>query len=67
MVSPERLLLLCIFFLSRETVLYSQEKAVNRDKYRINISYTDETIKIDGVLDEQDYGYPSSHMPPQKS
>jgi hypothetical protein len=55
MVSPERLLLLCIFFLSGEIVLYSQEKAVNRDKYRINISPAGETIKIDGVLNEQSW------------
>jgi hypothetical protein len=53
MVSPQRLLLLCIIFLFGEVIIYSQEKAVNRNKYRINISYTGETIKIDGELNEQ--------------
>ncbi len=55
MVRSERLLLLCIFFLSGEILLYSQEKAVNRDKYSINISHTGETMKIDGVLNEQSW------------
>ena len=55
MVSPERLLLLCLFIISGEIVLYSQEKPVNRDKYRINISQTGETMKIDGVLNEQSW------------
>ena len=55
MISPERLLLLYVFFLSGEIVLYSQEKAVNRDKYRINISHAGETMKIDGVLNEQSW------------
>lgn len=36
-------------------MLYSQEKPVNRDKYRLNISQTAETMKIDGVLNEQSW------------
>ena len=36
-------------------MLYSQEKAVNRDKYRINISRTSEEMKIDGILDEKSW------------
>ena len=53
MVNPVRLLLLSTFILSGEILLYSQEKAVNRDKYRIEISPAAETIKIDGELNEQ--------------
>jgi len=55
MLSSERFLLLTLFFLSGEILLYSQEKAVNRDKYRINISRTSEAMKIDGVLDEKSW------------
>ena len=40
-----------IFFLIRFTI-YSQPKAVNRDKYRIHITYTEEKIVIDGLLNE---------------
>ena len=35
--------------------LYSQTKAVNREKYRINISHTDEQIKVDGLLNEESW------------
>jgi hypothetical protein len=55
MRNPERFLLFSLFFLSGGILLYSQEKAVNRDKYRINISRTSEVMKIDGVLDEKSW------------
>jgi len=32
--------------------IYSQSRAVNRDKYRIHITYTEEKIVIDGLLNE---------------
>ena len=35
--------------------LYSQTKAVNREKYRINIFHTDEQIKVDGLLNEESW------------
>ncbi len=34
-------------------LLSGQSKGVNRDKYRINISETNEEIDIDGILDEE--------------
>ena len=40
-------------FLLTCSLLYGQIKAVNRDKFRINIKETSETIKIDGILDEE--------------
>jgi hypothetical protein len=52
MITAGRLLLYCLLFLFGETVLYSQVKAVNRNKFRIHILHTGETMKIDGVLDE---------------
>ena len=55
MLSYKRFLLCSLFFLSGGILLYSQEKAVNRDKYRINISHTSESMKIDGVLDEKSW------------
>jgi len=55
MTCTERLLLLCLIFLSGEMTLYSQTKAVNREKYRINISHTDEQIKVDGLLNEESW------------
>ena len=55
MLSSKRFLLFTLFFLSGGILLYSQEKAVNRDKYRINISRTSESMKIDGVLDEKSW------------
>ena len=55
MFRPRRLLLLCLLFLSLGILLYSQEKAVNRDKYGIRISRTSEALKIDGVLDEKSW------------
>ncbi len=40
-------------FLLTCSLLYGQIKAVNRDKFRINIKETSETIKVDGILDEE--------------
>jgi hypothetical protein len=34
------------------TILFGQSKGINREKYRINISETNNTINIDGILDE---------------
>ena len=50
-----KLLLLFIFILFGELTLFAQEKAVNRDKYRIHISRTSEAMNIDGVLDEKSW------------
>jgi hypothetical protein len=55
MLNTIRFLLLTLFFLYGGISLYSQEKAVNRDKYRINISQTGEPMRIDGVLDEKSW------------
>lgn len=33
--------------------LFGQTKAINRDKYRINISETNDIITVDGVMDER--------------
>ena len=38
--------------LSFNTMLFSQSKGINREKYRINISETGNTINLDGILDE---------------
>ena len=46
------ILLFAILMIANHS-LYSQSKAVNRDKYRIHISRTDENINIDGILDEK--------------
>jgi hypothetical protein len=54
MSSPKRLLLLLIF-LSGKILLYSQEKTINREKYKIQIFRSSETIKIDGLLDEKSW------------
>jgi hypothetical protein len=53
--SSKQLLIFSLIFLSGGILLYSQEKAVNRDKYRINISRTSEEMKIDGILDEKSW------------
>src|SRR5512147_1283908 len=47
-----RLSLLLVLILS-SCRLFSQIKAVNRDKYRINIAQTDKPLSIDGILDEE--------------
>lgn len=49
-----KLLLLLIAVLCGE-VLSGQEKAVNRDKYLIHISRTNEPMHIDGILDESSW------------
>ncbi len=41
------------FFIFGYTDLLCQSKGVNREKYRIGISQTDEEISIDGILDEK--------------
>ena len=46
-------LLISLLFFSVGTLLYSQERGVNRDKYRIKILTVREPVKIDGVLDEK--------------
>ncbi len=55
MFNSKQLLLFSLISLSGGFLLYSQEKAVNRDKYRINISRTSEEMKIDGILDEESW------------
>lgn len=55
MTIPGRFLLICLFALSGGILVYSQEKGVNRDKYRINIVRTSEAMKIDGMLDEKSW------------
>jgi len=44
--------LLSLFFILNDAVLLGQHKAVNRDRYRIHITYTEEKITIDGLLEE---------------
>jgi len=48
-----KILLLFSVLIFSTTALYSQSKAVNRDKYRIHISQTDKSINIDGIIDEE--------------
>ncbi|TAL78795.1 MAG: hydrolase [Bacteroidetes bacterium] len=46
------LLINSVILLFFNTILISQTKGINRDKYRINITKTDKDINIDGILDE---------------
>lgn len=46
------LLLSCVILLCLNTMVFGQARGINRDKYRINISHTDNIINVDGVLDE---------------
>ena len=46
------LLIITILHLGN-VVIFCQSGAVNRDKYRIHITNTDERIDIDGLLDEE--------------
>jgi hypothetical protein len=46
------ILLFSVIILCGNTLLYSQSKGINRDKYRIHIGQTDKAINIDGILDE---------------
>lgn len=55
MLSSKKFFLFSLSLLYGGILLYSQEKAVNRDKYRINISRTSEEMKIDGLLDEKSW------------
>ncbi len=47
------IILLSIIIFSGSAIIQGQSKGVNRDKYRINISQTTESINIDGLLDEE--------------
>jgi hypothetical protein len=42
-----------ILFIFNNNLLIGQSKGVNRDKYRINISETNSSLNIDGILDEE--------------
>jgi Domain of unknown function (DUF5916)/Carbohydrate family 9 binding domain-like len=44
--------LLTLILLSYTTLLFSQSKGINREKYRIGISKTNSPMSIDGILDE---------------
>jgi len=44
-------ILFVLFFYS--SILSAQQKGINRDKYRMHIIRTSETIAIDGILDEK--------------
>src|SRR5664280_7379 len=46
------LLLSTLFFLCLNTLLPGQSKGINREKYHINIKQTNNTITIDGIMDE---------------
>jgi len=58
MINTIRSLLITLLFLSGGISLYAQQKAVNRENYRIKISQTSQEIKIDGVLDEKAWQTP---------
>jgi hypothetical protein len=47
-----KLILSFILLVTGEMMLFSQQKPVNRDKYRIHIFHASEPIVIDGKLDE---------------
>ncbi len=55
MINTIRFFLLTLIFLFEGVSLYSQERAMNRDKYRIKIVQASEAINIDGVLDEKSW------------
>ena len=46
------LLLSTAILLCSNTLLFSQPRGINRDKYRVNITETKDVITIDGLLDE---------------
>jgi hypothetical protein len=46
------LLLSTVILLCFNTLLFGQSRGINREKYRINISQTNSSINVDGVLDE---------------
>src|ERR1035437_7156421 len=47
-----RSILFTSIFLSVSALLLGQTKGINREKYRINISETNNNINVDGILDE---------------
>ena len=51
MIRPS-LLLSTVILLCFNTLLFGQSKGINREKYRINIAKTNNTINVDGILDE---------------
>lgn len=51
----KRLLTIFSLTLIVSHALFAQTKAVNREKYRIHISKTDEQLNIDGILDEKSW------------
>jgi hypothetical protein len=46
------LLLSAVIILCFNTILSGQSKGINREKYRINTTETNNTINVDGILDE---------------
>jgi hypothetical protein len=46
------LLLSTVILLCFSTLLFGQSKGINREKYKINIAQTNNTINVDGILDE---------------
>jgi hypothetical protein len=46
------LLLSFVLLLFQNSFLFGQSRGINRDKYRINISETNNTINVDGIFDE---------------
>jgi hypothetical protein len=46
------ILLITTILICFNTILFGQSNGINREKYQINISKTDQTINIDGILDE---------------
>ena len=46
------LLISTSILLCSSTILFSQSRGINRDKYQVNINETKEVITIDGLLDE---------------
>jgi hypothetical protein len=51
-MSRPTLLLCTVILLLINTVLFGQSKGVNREKYHINTSETNNIINVDGILDE---------------
>ncbi len=47
------LIIILLLTVCSTTLSFSQTKAVNREKYRINIVQTDKPLTIDGILDEE--------------
>jgi len=51
-MSRSTLIIFLLAFLFITNSSFAQNKAVNRDKYRLNIVETDKPITVDGILDE---------------